>query len=420
MAVSFDRSQLTSLKGRKIVLVDKHLQEHIKNLQSENQRLKSVIKPLVHLRHILLFLKHKFVDDKPHQDYSGWMIPGRIQQDLRLCLENYHKEIATAEWFKFVRDQENRYGSHLEYRDYGSVLGQFTNPVGFSNLATKRPDENSPPDGNNHEPQFKRRKNDSGKEDCFFEVEMITEETVCETSKPAASAAQVSANSIIQTNNKTVRQILTKFDPSYRCLLQDCHFITTKAQGLEIHMKQNHPRDDSGKFLQFPCLFDNCDQIFTTRFANWIELQIVDTLFSCSKRLESHLYTVHNAKNCCPRCNEKFLSLSSVIWHYQNHHQRGDYRCTAKGCHFRVEFRKDFTKHKYHKYSQLAEYLTNCPQPTSGYQTKFPQKQLENIPTHPCLFEQCDQIFSTRSVLVNWNLALIFCSLFAVSTWIDI
>lgn len=92
-------------------------QDEIRKLQSENNHLKSVILPLLHLKHVLLFWKHKFMNVATVKGDSSSV----IQNDIDLCLKNYYEEIVSTELLEFVLKQERLYGSHLEYRDYHSI-----------------------------------------------------------------------------------------------------------------------------------------------------------------------------------------------------------------------------------------------------------------------------------------------------------
>lgn len=86
-------------------------------LRIENQQIKSVIRPLIHMKHMFLFWKYKFTatEKEPSKHFNS---------DFDLCLKSLLKETVASKCFDFVRQQEVLYGSHRVYCDYNRVISE--------------------------------------------------------------------------------------------------------------------------------------------------------------------------------------------------------------------------------------------------------------------------------------------------------
>lgn len=97
------------------------LLKEIVNLKTENRQLRSIIRPLIHMKHMLLFWKYKFNEQEPPSE--------QFNSDIDLCLKSLLKETALSKWFEFVRHQELCYGSHQTYCDYKLVSSKLNQPI---------------------------------------------------------------------------------------------------------------------------------------------------------------------------------------------------------------------------------------------------------------------------------------------------
>lgn len=100
----------------------------IGNLRMEVHRLKNLLKPLIHLKHLFLFWKQTYIDGDQMETSKD------LLNDLNLCLTNYAKEIASWKGFAFIQQQEELYGSHSDYCDYRFVINQTENSGEFNHL----------------------------------------------------------------------------------------------------------------------------------------------------------------------------------------------------------------------------------------------------------------------------------------------
>lgn len=294
-------------------------EERIHNLQSENQHLKNVIKPLLHLKHVLLFWKHKF---------QFVAQQGGIQNDIDLCLKNYYEEIVPTECLEFVLKLERFYGSNLEYRDYHSVSNLFGEDHlgGVSNLHTENtipvntdldaPVENSLPQLKHEEAQNKLS-NQKRKLTDYFPTEVPCIELTSDEEDERIFRKNLRSSTLqstILTQNTQDDSSMEAIEESGAIDESPGYSPQDQSTTASRPFRATRLKYDFGKRRAYICQFDQCEQAFTTRFVNWISPPfLIDTISSLQGAVENAQWEWTLREWILPSVSEGFQTIMDAL-----------------------------------------------------------------------------------------------------------